>query len=127
MKLLSQMTKKELKTLCKSLEERYGKNSTITLKQSDFNNMWASIDRYAKENKCLQEQLKETQQELQIRINDNADMYAKLCNTLMQLEEANDIIKEYVETTPKVPNDGWHIPNYNLDNAECYLEKWGIK
>ena len=44
-----------------------------------------------------------------------------------QLKEANEVIKEYVETTPKVPNDGFHIPNYNLDNAECYLEKWGVK
>ena len=44
-----------------------------------------------------------------------------------QLKEANGIIKEYVETTPKVPNDGVHIPNYNLDNAECYLERWGVK
>lgn len=44
-----------------------------------------------------------------------------------QLKEANDIIKEYVETTPKVPNDGFHIPNYNLDNAECYLKKRGVK
>ena len=75
----------------------------------------------------LQEQLKEVQQELQIRINDNADMYSKLCNALMQLEEANNIIKKYVETIPKVPNDGCHIPNYNFDNAECYLKKWGIK
>ena len=59
MKLLSQMTEKELKTLCKSLEAEYSKNSTVTIKQSDFNNMWASIDRYAKENKRLQEQLNE--------------------------------------------------------------------
>lgn len=44
-----------------------------------------------------------------------------------QLNEANDIIKEYVETTPKVPNDGCHIPNYNLDNAERYIKKWGVK
>ena len=51
------MTEEELKTLCKSLEARYCENSTVTIKQSDFNNMWASIDRYAKENKRLQEQL----------------------------------------------------------------------
>lgn len=59
MKSLSQMTGEELKTLCKSLEERYSENSTVTIKQSDFNNMLASIDRYIKENKRLQEQLKE--------------------------------------------------------------------
>ena len=57
MKSLSQMTEEELKTLCTSLESRYGENSTVTIKQSDFNNMWASIDRYAKENKYLREQL----------------------------------------------------------------------
>lgn len=44
-----------------------------------------------------------------------------------QLKEANDCIKGYVETTPKVPNDGCHIPNYNLDNAERYLKKWGVE
>lgn len=68
MKSLSQMTEEELKTLCKSLEERYGENSTITLKQSDFNDMWASIDRYAKENKYLQEQLDEANRIIQISI-----------------------------------------------------------
>ena len=57
MKPLSQMTEEELKTLCKSLEARYCENSTVTIKQPDFNNMWDSIDRYAKENKRLQEQL----------------------------------------------------------------------
>lgn len=59
MKSLAQMTEKELRTLCKSLEAEYGENSTVTIKQSDFNKMWASIDRYAKENKRLQEQLEE--------------------------------------------------------------------
>ena len=51
----------------------------------------------------------------------------QLSSITLQLKEANDIIKEYVETIPKVPNDGWHIPNYNLDNAEGYLKKWGVK
>lgn len=59
----------------------------------------------------LQEQLKETQQELQIRINDNADMYAKLCNALMQLEEANNIIKQYCF----------------YEYGKPYLKKWGVE
>lgn len=78
MKLLSQMTEKELKTLCKSLEAEYSENSTVTIKQSDFNNMWASIDRYAKENKRLQE----------------------------QLNEANEIVRYYDIKEPKYVKDG---------------------
>ena len=63
MKYLSQMTEEELKTLCKSLESRYGENSTVTIKQSDFNNMWASIDRYAKEINRVNEQIERLQEQ----------------------------------------------------------------
>ena len=98
MKSLSQMTEEELKTLCKSLEERYGENSTVTIKQSDFNNMWASIDRYAKENKCLQEQLK----------------------------EANEVIKDYDGFSVELTTDGKYARN-NPNSARLYLTKWGIK
>lgn len=92
------MTEEELKTLCKSLESRYGENSTITVKQSDFNNMWASIDRYAKENKCLQE----------------------------QLAEANEVIKDYDGFTSELTTDGKYACKY-ANSAHLYLEKWGVK
>lgn len=93
------MTEEELKTLCKSLEERYGENSTVTLKQSDFNKMWASIDRYAKENKCLQE----------------------------QLNEANEVIKGYAECYKKYPDGTIFSFEVRKHPAHSYLEKWGIK
>ena len=44
-----------------------------------------------------------------------------------QLAEANEIIVGYVDTTPRVPNDGWHIPNWNLQKAESYVYKRGLK
>lgn len=83
--------------------------------------------------KKLQEQLKEVQQELQIRINDNADMYAKLCNALMQLEEANNTLKKIAIAMACDPSDiKVIIPEYCveqdvLDNCNKYFEKWGVK
>lgn len=47
MKLLSQMTEEELKTLCNSIKNEYTNNSSVTLKQSDFDNMWAGLDKQA--------------------------------------------------------------------------------
>ena len=76
---------------------------------------------------CLQEQLKEKQQELQIRINDNADMYAKLCNALMQLEEANDVIKGYADAYKKYPDGTMMTFVVNKHPAHHYLDRWGIK
>ena len=55
----------------------------------------------------------ELEQELQIRTEQNAELYAKLCNALMQLEEANKLIKDYWDEYPVVVKD--------------YLEKWGVK
>ena len=73
------------------------------------------------EDKKLQEQLKETKQELQIRINDNADMYAKLCNALMQLEEANAIIKDM---RPFIQGS---MKRETFARILNYEEKWGVK
>lgn len=76
----------------------------------------------------LQEQLKETQQELQIRINDNADMYAKLCNVLMQLEEANQIIKWYNSLENLLIDGGWQLlTGQKKGTAEKYLKKWRVE
>lgn len=61
----------------------------------------------------LRKQLKETQQDLQIRINDNADMYAKLCNALMQLDEANAIILSLIDSRSTA--------------VETYIKKYGVK
>ena len=69
----------------------------------------------------LQEQLKETQQELQIRINDNADMYAKLCNVLMQLEEANAIIKDM---RPFIQGS---MKRETFTRILHYEEKWSVE
>ena len=152
MKSLSQMTEEELKTLCKTLEERYGENSTITIKQSDFNNMWASIDRYAKENKRLQEQLEEAiktakDQELIIkklkrrRICDNKKTEARkehineLIDDIKKLKEEiarrGRIINE-LKTQRKEANDiliksqNMKQPDRNNFVAQ-YLLKWGVK
>lgn len=56
----------------------------------------------------------ELKQELEICKDDKADLYAKLCNALMQLKEANKIIKKlYKESGNPIGCD--------------YLEKWGVK
>ena len=62
----------------------------------------------------------ELEQELQIRTEQNADLYAKLCNALMQLEEANKaIIDSYEEA---LYCESWEIPA-----AKEYIDKWRIK
>lgn len=38
----------------------------------------------------------ELEQELEIRINDNAELYIKLCNALMRLQEANEILFDFM-------------------------------
>lgn len=146
MKSLSQMTEEELKTLCKSLEERYGENSTVTIKQSDFNNMWASIDRYAKENKYLQGQLDEAikttkDQELIIkklkrrRICDNQKTEARK-------EHINELIEQVKKLKEEIAKRGRLINELKSQRKEAnniikqycfyeygkpYLEKWGVK
>ena len=57
MKLLSQMTEEELKTLCNSIKNEYANNSSVTLKQSDFDNMWKTIDKQTEQINRLQQQV----------------------------------------------------------------------
>lgn len=85
-----------------------------------------------KENDYVQK-IHELEQELKIRIEDNAELYTKLCNALMQIEEANKVIKIYgtpiyIErhrdekciVTEKVPYT-------DTQPAEQYLKKWGVQ
>lgn len=106
MKSLSQMTEEELKTLCKSLEERYGENSTITLKQSDFNNMWDSIDRYAKENKRLQDENKKLKERIKDANEIVEDIYNYQCVTCSRVGGCMSCGNRY---------------------AGRYMKKWGVK
>lgn len=41
----------------------------------------------------LEKKCHELEEELQQRIDDNAELYTKLCNALNQLNEANEILK----------------------------------
>lgn len=43
----------------------------------------------------LQYEFRDIEQELKIRTEQNAELYAKLCNALVQLNEANEILKVY--------------------------------
>jgi len=64
----------------------------------------------------LQYEMRDLEQELEIRTKDNADLYAKLCNALTQLEEANEIIANF-RTYDFTRND---------ELAEEYQVKYGI-
>jgi hypothetical protein len=81
-------------------------------------------------------ELCELKQELEICKDDKADLYAKLCNALMQLEEANKVIKKYGQFNNWEGDDmdqhcmthfigedigcGWSL-------ATDYLERYGVK
>lgn len=63
-----------------------------------------------------QERIHELEQEIKIRIDDNASLYAKLCNALNQLNEANDCINSAQIS----------LRGYMLKISE-YKKKWGVK
>ena len=73
-----------------------------------------------------EDRIYELEQELEIRTNDNADLYARLCNALMQLDEANTIIKEYSHDDFYTKGGG-RYENPNPFFARKYLKKWGVK
>lgn len=84
------------------------------------------------ENEYVQK-IHELEQELKIRIDDNAELYTKLCNALMQIEEANKLIKLY--GTP-IQIERYRdekcivterVPYTDRQLAEQYLKKWGVK
>ena len=71
-----------------------------------------------------EDRIRELEQELEIRINDNADIYAKLCNALMQLEEANEVIKKYSKLEDLM---SCAIGlSYEEPPAKNYLKKWSV-
>ena len=59
------------------------------------------------------DKIHELEQELQIRTEQNANMYAKLCNALMQLDEANAIILSLIDSRSTA--------------VETYIKKYGVK
>jgi DNA repair exonuclease SbcCD ATPase subunit len=82
----------------------------------------------------------ELKQELEICKDDKADLYAKLCNALMQLESKNN---HFVELTKKVEQLGKQLEEANdvilkikrlneimgvpEEITVDYLNKWGVK
>ena len=59
----------------------------------------------------------ELEQELKIRTEDNAELYAKLCNALVQLNEANDTIIGMIGAG-----------SYQADEmGKAYFKKWGVE
>ena len=76
-----------------------------------------------KENDYVQK-IHELEQELKIRIEDNAELYTKLCNVLNQLNEANKLLKTagYGSKENTFP-----LPYVCPEECRNYLEKWGVK
>ena len=78
--------------------------------------------------------INELRQELELRTEDNADLYAKLCNVLLQLEDANKVIKNTANLMvcdPKImkiivdPN--FRVEQEVLDQCNNYINKWEVK
>ena len=73
----------------------------------------------------------ELKQELEICKDDKADLYAKLCNALMQLEEANKVIKFYSDATglteeeKQMTAEKYHLV-YGLKACD-YIERFGVE
>lgn len=74
----------------------------------------------------------ELEQELKIRIDANADLYAKLCNSLNQIEEANKVIKKInrmsgnVDLSPLPYKDRRKVDGITIQTYE-YIENWGVE
>ena len=71
------------------------------------------------ENEYVQK-IHELEQELKIRIEDNAELYTKLCNALMQLNDATVIISRFKRITPYAPGG-----KYLEKDIQEYIKKWG--
>lgn len=92
------------------------------------------------ENEYVQK-IHELEQELKIRIEDNAELYTKLCNALNQLNEANEVIKYFANAKIGLEQeDGRFIVGlagfngtkaqaiyYDPRPAEKYIKKWWVK
>lgn len=61
-----------------------------------------------------EKKIHDLEQELQIRTEQNADLYSKICNAIVQINEANEVIKKlYKESGNPIGCD--------------YLEKWDVE
>lgn len=73
------------------------------------------------------------EQELKIRTEDNAELYAKLCNALVQLNEANEILKVYGTPITRIVKADEKsvvtetIPYCDSTLAANYLKKYEVK
>lgn len=85
-----------------------------------------------KENDYVQK-IHELEQELKIRTEDNAELYAKLCNALVQLNEANEILKVYGTPITRIVKADEKsvvtetIPYCDSTLAANYLKKYEVK
>lgn len=77
------------------------------------------------ENEYVQK-IHELEQELKVRVEDNAELYTKLCNALNQLNEANEVIK-HIKLLKIKTNDCEMTIEAICPEAEQYLKKWGVK
>lgn len=79
----------------------------------------------------LQYELRDMEQELKIRTEQNAELYAKLCNALTQIEEANKVIKKTNSMSGNVDlsklsyQDRRKVDGITSQTYE-YLKKWGV-
>ena len=83
------------------------------------------------ENEYVQK-IHELEQELKIRIDDNAELYTKLCNALVQLNEANEILKVYGTPITRIVKADEKsivtetIPYCDSTLASNYLKKYEV-
>lgn len=72
------------------------------------------------------QKIHELEQELKIRVEDNAELYTKLCNALNQLNEANELLKHMrilqVQTEKETITMEIKCPE-----IEQYLKKYEVK
>lgn len=78
-----------------------------------------------KENDYVQK-IHELEQELKIRIEDNAELYAKLCNALVQLNEANEILKHMRILQVQTEKETITM-EIKCAEIEQYLKKYEVK
>lgn len=81
---------------------------------------------YREQIERLQEQLDELQNENNNLCNDIVNLNLTIENKEKQLNEANEVIKDYDGFTVELTPDGKYACNY-ANSAHSYLEKWGVK
>ena len=67
-----------------------------------------------KNNEKLVEENRLLKEELQQRVDDNASIYAKLCNVLVQLDEANEMIKWFSLIFPEQKDIVKYFKKYGI-------------